>query len=236
MQLWGTDESYIFNWSYGLIGLSGAIYGIITSYQKWGGWNSVIGRGLILLPVGLIGQWFGLQVWTYYNVIARVEVPYPSLADFGYFLLIPAYTWGALMFAEASGAKFSLRTNAGRIVAFLIPLLILAIGYFLFIQDIGIDITSPLKTFFDFGYPLGEILPVSIALFTVTLSRNLLGGNMKNRILYLTGAFFLQFLTEYIFLYQAGSETYVNGGFADIMYATSYTIMSLGLIAFRSYD
>ncbi|MBI4225693.1 hypothetical protein HY612_01125 [Candidatus Roizmanbacteria bacterium] len=231
----GTSEAYLFNWFYGLIGLSGAIYGIKISYDKWGGWKSIIGRGLILLPFGLLGQWFGLQIWTYYNVIAKVEVPYPSLADLGYFALIPAYTIGAWMFAHASGAKFSLKTRSGKLWALLIPFVALILSYALFLKDIGFDLSNPIKLFFDIGYPLGEIIPVSIALFTFTLSRNLLGGSMKSRILYLVFAFFFQFLTEYAFLYTAGAETYVNGGWNDLMYATSYTIMSLGLIAFNDY-
>lgn len=231
-----TEQAYIFNWFYGLIALSGAIYGIRIAITKWGGWRSVIGRGLILLPLGLLGQWFGLQVWSYYNVISKIEVPYPSLADIGYFALIPAYGFGAWMFAQASGAKFSLKTSGGKIWALFIPLIALVLSYGLFLKDIGFDFSDPIKTFFDIGYPLGEIIPVSIALFTLTLSRNLLGGSMKSRIFYLIGAFFFQFLTEYAFLYTAGAETYMNGGWNDLMYATSYTIMSLGLISFRSYE
>ena len=231
----GTGEAYLFNWFYGLIGLSGALYGIRISLTKWGGWKSIIGKGLILLPLGLIGQWLGLQVWTYYNVLARIEVPYPSLADIGYFALVPAYALGAWMFARASGAKFSLRTKTGKIWGLLIPFIALFIAYSLFLKDIGFDLSNPIKLFFDISYPLGEIIPVSIAIFTFTLSRNLLGGSMKSRILYLIFAFFFQFLTEYAFLYAAGAEIYVNGGWNDLMYATSYFIMSLGLIAFNDY-
>lgn len=234
--LTNSTQAYLFDWFYGLIGLSGAIYGIYISYKKWGGWNSVLGKGLIFLPVGLLGQWFGLQVWTYYNIIAKVETPYPSLADVGYFVLIPAYTLGALMFALAAGAKFTLRTKRGKIGALFIPLIALAIAYTFFLKDIGFDSSNLLKTFLDFGYPLGELIPVSIALFTFTLSRSLLGGTMRSRILYLVGAFFFQFLTEYAFLYTAGAMTYVNGGWNDLMYATSYAIMSIGLISFRSYE
>lgn len=232
----GTTEAYIFNWFYGLIGLSGAFYGIWISLKKWGGWKSIMGRGLILLPLGLLGQWFGVQVWAYYNIVAKVDVPYPSLADIGYFALIPAYTVGAWMFAHASGAKFSLRTKSGKIFALIIPFFALILAYALFLKDIGFDLSNPVKLFLDIGYPLGEIIPVSIALFTFTLSRNLLGGSMKSRILYLVGAFFFQFLTEYAFLYTAGAQTYVNGGWNDLMYATSYMIMSLGLISFQSYN
>ncbi len=234
--LTNTQSAYLFDWFYGLIGLSGAIYGIYLSIKKWGGWNSVIGKGLIFLPIGLLGQWFGLQVWTYFNLIAKIEVPYPSVADIGYFILIPAYTYGAWMFAQASGAKFSLRTSGGKLIAFCIPLLALILSYWLFLKDIGFDLNDPIKLFFDLGYPLGEILPVSIALFTLTLTRNLLGGTMKSRIIYLVFAFFFQFITEYLFLYGAGTESYVNGGWHDLMYATSYTIMALGIISFKEYD
>lgn len=235
-ELTNTTQAYLFDWFYGLIGFSGALFGIYISFKKWGGWNSIIGKGLILLPIGLLGQWFGLQVWTYFNVIAKLEVPYPSLADVGYFALIPAYALGALMFALAAGAKFSLRTKRGKIGALFIPLIALIFSYAFFLKDIGFDPSSLVKTFLDFGYPLGEIIPVSIALFTLTLSKSLLGGTMRSRILYLVGAFFFQFLTEYAFLYSAGASTYVNGGWNDLMYATSYAIMGIGLISFRSYD
>lgn len=231
-----TSEAYLFNWFYGLIALSGAIYGIKIAVNKWGGWGSVLGRGLILLPLGLLGQWFGLQVWTYYNVILKVEIPYPSLADLGYFALIPAYSLGAWMFALASGAKFSLRTSGGKIIALFIPLIAVAVAYALFVKDIGPDFENPLRMFLDFGYPLGEIIPVSIALFTLTLAGSLLGGVMRGRIVYLVGAFFFQFITEYAFIYTSGVGTYVNGGWNDLMYATSYAIMSLGLISFKNYD
>lgn len=234
--LTNSTQAYLFDWFYGVIGFSGALYGIYISFKKWGGWDSIIGKGLILLPVGLLGQWFGLQVWTYYNVIAKVETPYPSLADVGYFALIPAYAFGALMFALAAGAKFSLKTKRGKIGVLFIPLIALGLSYALFLKDIGFDPFNLVKAFLDFGYPLGEIIPVSIALFTLTLSRNFLGGTMRSRILFLVGAFFFQFLTEYAFLYTAGAETYVNGGWNDLMYATSYAIMSFGLISFSSYD
>lgn len=231
----GTSEAYIYNWFYGFIGLSGGIYGLLVAAGKWGGWGSMIGKGITFLSAGLLAQWFGLQVWTYYNIIASVEVPYPSLADIGYFGLIPAYTAASLVFAIASGAKFSLYTLYGKLWGISIPIVALTFAYAIFLKDVGIDFNDPLRTFLDLGYPFGEIVPVSIAMFTLTLSRSFLGGIMKSRILYLIVAFFAQFITEYTFLYMAGKELYVNGGISDIMYPTSYTIMILGLVAFRNF-
>ncbi len=230
------DEAYLFDWAYGFIGLIGSLYCVFYISKVWGGFKSVIGRGLLYISLGLLGQWFGLQIWTYYNVLAKVEVPYPSLADVGYFALVPFYTLGALMFAKAAGGKFSLRTINGKIIAILIPLFMLCVSYFLFVRDIGFDISLPIKTFFDFGYPLGELIPVSIAMFTFTLSGTLLGGKMKSRVLYLVFAFIFQFITEYAFLYAAGKEMYYNGGFNDLLYFTSYTIMILGLISFKKIE
>lgn len=230
------EEAYLFNWSYGLLPLIGAFYGIFKVSKTWGGYKSILGKGLILISLGLLGQWFGLQIWTYYNVFLKIEAPYPSLADAGYFSLVPFYAFGALMFARAAGAKFSLRTLTGKITAIIIPSIMLLVAYGFFIKDLGFDMSNPIKTFFDFGYPLGEIIPVSIAIFTFFLSKQFLGGKMKTRILYLALAFSFQFITEYAFLYRATAGTYYNGGFVDLMYATSYAIMSLGLISFRNYS
>lgn len=232
----GGTQVYLFNWFYGLIALSGGIYAIKIALTKWGGVKSVIGRGLIFLSLGLLGQWFGLQVWTYYNVVLKNEIPYPSLADIGYFALIPTYAYASFMFAKASGGNFFLKTKRGKIQALIIPILVLVIVYGLFLKNIGFDLSDGLKLFLDIGYPLGEIIPISIALFTFTLSKNLLGGTMRKRILFLVTAFSFQFLTEYTFLYRVASGTYYNGGFVDLMYATSYTIMSLAISTFSNYD
>ncbi len=229
-------SAYYFYLYYSLISFSGGVYALRLSFKKWGGAKSVIGRGLLGLGIGLLAETFGLLMYTYYNIVVKVAIPYPSLADIGYFSLIPAYTYAAFMFAWASGIKFSLRTARGKLQVLIIPVLALLLAYGLFLNDTTVDASHPLKLFLDFGYPLGEIIPVSIALLTLTLSRNLLGGTMRSRIRYLVFAFFFQFVTEYTFLYVVAANKFVDGGISDLMYATSYAIMSLGIIAFSEYE
>lgn len=229
-------SSFYFYGYYSSIALSGGIYAVRLSIKRWGGLKSVIGRGIIGLGAGLLGQGFGLLVWTYYNLGIKVDLPYPSLADVGYFALIPAYAFAALMFAKAAGAQFSLRERRGKLQVLVVPIVAFLVAYGLFLRKVGIDTANPVKAFLDIGYPMGEIIPVSIALLTLTLSHHLLGGTMRNRIRYLVFAFFFQFLTEYTFLYIVGAGLFTDGGISDLMYLTSYTIMSLGIISFSEYQ
>ncbi len=99
-----TDNNYLFNWSYGVIALVSSLYAFYVAKKRWGGFGSVFGKLIIFLGIGLLAQWFGLQIWTYYNLIAKVEVPYPSWADLGYFGLVPAYFVAALYLGKISGS------------------------------------------------------------------------------------------------------------------------------------
>ncbi len=229
-------SSYYFYAYYSSISLSGGLYAIRTSFKKWGGTKSVIGRGVIGLGIGLLAQTFGLWVYTYYNIVAEVAIPYPSLADIGYFMLIPAYTYAALMFAWAAGAKFSLKSGRGKLQVLLIPVIALIAAYWLFLRDTSLDLSDPIRSFLDAGYPLGEIIPVSIALLTLTLSAKLLGGTMRSRIQFLVFAFFLQFVAEYTYLYLVATERFVDGSWSDLLYFTSYAVMSLVIISFSEYE
>lgn len=230
------QEVFYFNWSYGLIPFIAALYGIFSVAKEWGSLKSAVGRGLIFISAGLLSQWFGLQIWTYYNIIAQIEVPYPSLADFGYFALVPFYALGAYEFAKASGGKFSLRKANSKVFLTATFIVLSLFAYLLFIKNLGFDLTNPLKTFLDYAYPVGGIIPVTIAIFILTLSKRFLGGSMRSRVLLLTFAFVLQLITEYAFLYAVSIDAYANGGINDLLYIKSYLLMSIGLISFKSYD
>lgn len=229
-------ENYWFNIIYGWIALIGSINGFVIAYKRWGGHTSIIGKGLIFLSLGLFGEWFGNAVWGYYNVFTQVEIPYPSLADIGFFSIIPFYGLAIFYFAKAAGIRLSLRTFSGQLQAIVIPLIMVIISWGLFLKDIPFDASNPIKLFLDYGYPAGEAITVSIAILTYSLSRNILGGKMRGRILFIIFALIAQYITDYTFLYQAGTGAYYNAGFVDFMYATSLTFMSLGLLSFNSLD
>lgn len=228
-------QNYAFGVTYAFIALVGGVSGLKIS-RKWGGFLSEVGRGIGFFSLGLIGLFFGQAVWSYFNIVAQVEVPYPSLADIGFFSIIPFYSLGMLAFAKAAGAQFSLRRLDGKIYALLLPAAMVSAVYFIFIQGLVFDFSNPVKTFFDFGYPLGEAIAISIGLVTYILARGILGGHMRSRIAFLSFAIVFHFITEFTFIYKAGAGTYYNAGPVDLMYATSFVIMSIGLLSFKEIE
>lgn len=230
------DTFFDFGEFYGYMALWGGIWGLIIA-KKWGGFGSIMGKAMIMFSLGLFAQEFGQLFYAWYNDIFKVAGPYPSFGDLGYFGSIPLYILGIYYLAKASGVHVSLQSAASKIQVFLIPLVMLGLGYFLFLKDYTFDWSQPLKIFLDFGYPFGQAIYVAIAMLTYSLTRGILGGKMKSRILFFVFALFVQFLSDYTFLYQSSKGTWTVGGINDYMYLCSYFLMALALIQLKTvYD
>lgn len=227
-------ENYLFNFSYLFFNLSAGFGGLIIARRKWGGFASRVGRGISFLAIGQLFQGFGLVVWTYYNIVLQIEVPYPSVADVGYHLLIPAYIYGMYNLAVASGVHVSLRGYLGKVQALIVPIIMLGIAYALFLRDLPVDFNDPIRTYLDWGTPALNAISISIGILTYSLSVNLLGGKMKGIVLFLVFALTFEYITEYVFLYRAGLELYYNADFTDLMFAASAFIMTLGIFQLKT--
>lgn len=219
--------------SYQVIALMGGIFGIAVG-RMWGGFKSVMGRSIFAFSVGLLFQTFGQSVFSLYNLFLKVEVPYPSLADVGFFGSIPIYIYGIILLARASGAQISLRSFINKIQALLIPLVMLILSYYFFLRGYEFDWSDPLRIFLDFGYPMGQAVYVSIAILTYMLSKKFLGGIMRAKVLFILFALVVQYFADYNFLYQAINETWVNGGYGDLVYLVAYLLMALGLLQLKT--
>jgi len=222
-------QNYLFGASYGLMAVLGGIAGIRIA-QRWGGIKSVMGKAILFLSFGLLAEEFGQLIFSYYNIFAHVQVPYPSIADIGFFGNIPLYVIGLVFLAEASGVHFSFNKLSSKIQAILIPAILLIFSYTFFLQKYQFDWSNPLKVFLDFGYPLGQAFYISLAFLTYSLSKGILGGIMKNKILFLLFAFVIQYFADYNFLFQSSNGTWLNGSYGDYLYLSAYFVMTLGII------
>ena len=227
----GEDTSLNLIWAatYQLMAWFGGIYGLISA-QGWGGWNSRMGRMIQYFSFGLLLQGFGQTVFSFYNIVLHIEIPYPSIADAGYFSSVIFYTLGIISLARISGASFKLNDLQGKIQALIFPLIMLIGSKYLFLSNYEFDWSSPLRIFLDFGYPLGEAFYVSVAILALFFSRNMLGGVMRNPIKIMMFALIAQYAAEFNFLIQALNASWMNGGYGDILYLISYFIMTISLI------
>jgi hypothetical protein len=231
-----STQTYYFNFVYGLLALIGVAASVMIAFKVWGGWKSMMGRMLIFIGVGLFMEWLGICVWLYYN-LRGIAAPYPSVADVGYFGLVPMYVMASVLLARATGVRFGLKGIQAKLLSAALPLVALTLAFALFIRKIGFSEENPLKLFFDLAYPIGEIIPVTVAVLVLVLATRMLrGGVMRGRVVFLVAAFFAQFVAEYVFLYQAGAGTYVNAGTADLLYATSYLTMCISIFSYSRIE
>lgn len=218
---------------YGFISIFGGIWGLSIA-KKWGGFESAMGKALSFLSIGLLFQFFGQFAYSAYFFILHLEVPYPSIGDIGFFGSIAFYVLGVWNLATVSGVKIGVKSFINKLQAVFIPLILLLAAYFYFLQGYEFDFTQPVTVFLDFGYPLGQTFYISLAILTYLLSKNVLGGIMKSKILLILFALFLQFLADYTFLFQAYQETWHPGGINDYLYLLAYFVMTISLIQLKT--
>ena len=89
----------MYSFALNLLGFMGGVTGLIVS-GHWGRLKSDVGRGIFLLSSGTVSLGIGGFFWSFYNFVLKLEVPYPSLADLGFFGAIPLWIMGIIFLME----------------------------------------------------------------------------------------------------------------------------------------
>jgi hypothetical protein len=199
--------------------------------KKWGGLKSLLGRSISMFTYGLLAQFLGYLLYTYYIYILGVEVPYPSIGDALFFGSVLFYMYGAYILAKVAGISFSFTNVRNKVLAVLIPVAILLLSYVLFLNGYEPDWSNLVVVFLDFGYPIGQAIYVSIAIFALLASKDILGGMMKRPILLLIFALIVQYIADFSFSYQVSRGTWYVGGTNDFLYMLAGFLMTLALFS-----
>lgn len=221
---------------YGFIPLLGGIFGIHQS-EKWGLFKSAMGKALFFLSLGLITWSIGEMIWTlYYNLVMQVEIPYPSLADASFIISWPLWIIGIWNLSKATGAKYGLRKNTGRLLLIIVPILALLVSYYLLV-DVArqgvVELSEEyVGIFFDLAYPILDVVILTIALMVYGLSFKYLGGRFKMPVVLILLSFVVNYFADFTFSYTTAVETYYNGAYPDILFATAMFLMSVGINSF----
>lgn len=224
----GDRSLELYSDSYWVTAVVGVVCGFFVS-KLWGGFRSLFGRALLFFTLGLAAQVFGQITYSYFALVRHIDAPYPSIGDIGYFGSVILYILGVYTLSKALGVRLRYAGGFQKLISILVPLILLATSYMVFLKDYQFS-GSHLITFLDFGYPLGQALYISIALFAYILSAKLLGGKMKNKILLLLFALLIQYCADFSFLFRFSRDTWYAGDFTDFLYQLAYLFMTLALI------
>lgn len=225
-------HNYLYQLGFGLIPLFGGLSGMVKS-RKWGSFKSQVGSAVFFISLGLFSWGMGQMAWSYYNIVLKTEVPYPSFADVGYILAVPFWILGIIKLSKATGARFSLSSVRGKIILFALPVLAAAFSYYLLIvvaRGGVIDFQGGgLKLFFDLAYPIGDLVILTLALLIYGLSFDYLGGRFKLPIITLMLGFVLMYVTDFTFSYVTTIEVYYNGHWVDLLFPTVMAFLGFGI-------
>jgi hypothetical protein len=250
LQMSGSQDStlnLLYSFTLNTLAFLGGVFGVVVS-RRWGGAKSALGRGILFMALGLIA-WgaVGGYIWSYYNGIFNwlpgvyadpVAAPYPSLADVGFIAAIPLWTVGMFNLAKATGVKYGLRHRLGKAYLLILPILSFVASYYFLVtvarDGVVSDGGSSLKIFFDFAYPVGDIVIITTALLIYGLTLKLLGGIYKWPIHITLLGFVVMFFADMAFSYSTTVETYYNGNYADLLFTIALFLISFGLASFKS--
>jgi hypothetical protein len=230
-----SSANYWYQTFLAIIPLMGALFGFLNS-RKWGGLKSQLGRATFFLSAGLASWGLGQCYWSYVTIRQINQIPYPSWADVGYVIALPLWVVGISALTLAAGARFSLRRHTAsgkKIIAGAFGSLVVAAGStaLLLKTSGGIDLhTGSLgKHLIDLAYPIGDVFIVTIAVLSLTLLLNYLGGRYRVVIMSIIVGFILMYVTDFTFSYVIANNTYFNGHFVDFLFSTVMAILSWGI-------
>ena len=214
----------------------GGVFGIIISRQ-WGMFKSAVGKGVFFLSAGLI-SWGGVggYLWSYYNFVLHQNIPYPSLSDGGFIAAVVLWAIGIFFLSKATGVQYGLKKKMGRLYLVVFPIVTLALSYYLLVTVARAgSITSGgglFKVFFDFAYPIGDVVIITIALLVYSLSFKYLGGRFKFPVIIILLGFVAMFFGDFSFSYTTTINTYFNGSYPDLLFTVAMFLMSFGIVSF----
>jgi len=212
--------NFLFNTAYALLYLSGGITASIGT--KLHGFHSSVGKELFSIAIGMCGFAVGLLIWSYYNMVLKVDLPYPSLADLFFVLYIPFIAYGILNLLREFGMFFSKRIIFESLGIFLVS------GVFIFFFGNPPDLSPTLPlltTTLNIFYLLGDAFLITIGLMLIRLTR----GHIHISFFFFIAALFIMALADFVFAYRTGALTYWNGDISDLLFALSGCLFSLGV-------
>ena len=200
-----TVLNYLYNLGYSLAFFTSAgisIYGI-----KILGFGAKVSKSLLFFGLAAFLYATGLVIWVYFNLVLKVAIPYPSVADIFFVAFYPVLGLGILTvlgtFVTISNKKVIFETMFLAIVAvFLINILNR--------PDLSANL-SVLTKVLNVAYPLFDVLLISLTYVSIRISSR----KIEPSLMLIICALIFQAAGNLLFSYRSATNIYWNGDIAD---------------------
>ncbi len=176
----------------------------------------------VCLGAGLAAWSIGEWIWSYYEVIAGSEVPFPSLADAG-FLLFPVFCLAGLFLRPSAAfvgrARLRVLLDGTMVVASLFILswaTALGAVYHAGAQDTFSFVVS-------LAYPASDLVLITVAVLVASRAR------LDAGLLLLVGGLTSMAVADSAFAYLVAAGTYGTGAFTDVAWVAAF--LAIGVSA-----
>lgn len=222
--------NYFYGVGLGILPIISALFGFLNG-SKWGGSKSAMGRALYFLSAGLLTWGIGTLVFAYYNIMLKVAVPYPSVADIFYIISWPLWTLGMVSLSKATGVRFQFSNLVGRLTLFIIPVVAIVISYYLLVVvargGVITIIDDPIGTLVGLAYVIGDVVILTFALLVYGLSFNYLGGYYRWPIIILLSSFVVNYVADFFFALTVTNGTYFVANWVDLVFTIAFVLFGL---------
>lgn len=219
-QLQTSDWNFLFNAAVATFYILACI---IAAWRSRRSRVSELSRRIFLyLGLGALSWGIGSLIWTYYNLILHVSIPYPSYADIFFLASYPLFGLALWSLHESYGSQATQKAIRESILIVVISAVV--IFAFLNRPDLSPDLGLT-KNLLNVAYSLGDVLLVAVAII------ELRGGQaQKHKGLYLLiGFLLLQASGDFIFAYRNNGGAYWNGDISDLLFGFSAFVLALAV-------
>lgn len=210
------------------------LYGLRHAPGERAGLSTRERRAWRILSAGLVCWAVGALISAVYSAFTGLTAPYPSVADFGYFLQTGCQTTAFALWWWVSFRHGAQRAWLWLLIASPLTLLYLASTFA--VQNPRADLASqPLQSLLDLFYAFGDSASLALAICLV-LPPNMtrLQPSLQRATRFLTAGMALMFLAGWAFMVTSYLPDghmlkFSNGNPVDLIFATAFLLMGIAI-------
>ena len=191
--------------------------------------KSYNGKSLFFISIGFLFWFLGELFWTYYQLILKIDFPFPALPDFFYITAYPLIFIGIIL--KIKGSEIDIIKSRKKIFTF-ISIILFILSLFLIAWATFDSGLSFKESFFNFAYNIGDAILIILVFFIILLAAQYREGKLFWPWVIFIFALFAMFFGDILFFlfsteYEKGDNLFYF--ITELSFVLSYILFAFSL-------